>query len=136
MGGFHSANPTTGQVWARMPQATGSDVDHAVRAAERAFNTGPWAGMTQSQRGTCLRRLAELLAERLEELGRTETMDTGKLLKETRWQARYIAAFFQLYAGCADKIRGETLPIDQRDMFVFTRREQLGAVAAIVPSNS
>ena len=48
------------------------------------------------------------------------------MLKETRWQAKYIAEFFQFYAGCADKISGETLPIDKPDMFVFTKREPLG----------
>ncbi len=58
------------------------------------------------------------------------------MLKETRWQAKYIAEFFHFYAGCADKISGETLPIDKPDMFVFTKREPLGVVAAVVPWNS
>ncbi|MDA7550469.1 aldehyde dehydrogenase, partial [Rhodobacteraceae bacterium] len=57
-------------------------------------------------------------------------------LKETRWQAKYIAEFFQFYAGCADKIAGDVLPIDKPDMFVFTNREPLGVVAAVVPWNS
>ena len=92
--------------------------------------------MTPSERGKCLRKLAELLVEKSEELGRTESIDTGKMLKETRWQAAYIAEFFQFYAGCADKISGETLPIDKSDMFVFTKREPLGVVAAVVPWNS
>ena len=92
--------------------------------------------MAPTQRGHCLRRLADLLAERSEELGTVETRDTGKLLKETRWQAKYIAEFFHFYAGAADKISGETLPIDKPDMFVFTNREPLGVVAAVVPWNS
>ena len=58
------------------------------------------------------------------------------MLKETRWQAKYIAEFFQFYAGCADKIAGDVLPIDKPDMFVFTNREPLGVVAAVVPWNS
>lgn len=133
---FESVNPTNGKVWSRVPEATEADVDRAVTAAHRAFSIGPWAKMTPTERGKCLRRLAELLADKSEELGRTESIDTGKMLKETRWQAKYIAEFFQFYAGCADKISGSTLPIDKPDMFVFTKREPLGVVAAVVPWNS
>jgi len=133
---FESSNPTNGQVWSRIPEATTHDVDRAVRAAHAAFTDGPWARMTPTERGKCLRRLAELLGEKSEELGRIESIDTGKMLKETRWQAKYIAEFFQFYAGCADKISGETLPIDKPDLFVFTKREPLGVVAAVVPWNS
>ena len=123
---FNSLNPTTGKVWATVPEATAEDVDRAVRAADRAFNQGPWPAMSASERGHCLRRLAMLLAERSDELGAIETTDTGKMLKETRWQAKYISEFFHFFAGCADKIHGETLPIDKPDMFVFTNREPLG----------
>ena len=135
-GAFDSVNPATGQVWSRVPEATEEDVDRAVRSAHEAFLKGPWATMTPTERGKHLRRLAELLADRSEDLGRTETIDTGKMLKETKWQAKYIAEFFQFYAGCADKISGETLPIDKPDLFVFTKREPLGVVAAVVPWNS
>jgi acyl-CoA reductase-like NAD-dependent aldehyde dehydrogenase len=133
---FDSINPTTGEIWSQVPEATEEDIDQAVRAAHKAFSTGPWSKMTPTERGKCLRRLAELLADKSEELGRTESVDTGKMLKETRWQAKYIAEFFQFYAGCADKISGETLPIDKPDLFVFTKREPLGVVAAVVPWNS
>ena len=135
-GAFDSFNPTTGEVWSRVPEATADDVDRAVRSAHHAFAKGPWSKLTPTERGKYLRRLAELLADKSEELGRTESIDTGKMLKETRWQAKYIAEFFQFYAGCADKISGETLPIDKPDMFVFTKREPLGVVAAVVPWNS
>jgi len=133
---FNSLNPTTGRVWATVPEATAEDVDRAVRAADRAFNQGPWPAMSASERGHCLRRLAMLLAERSDELGTIETTDTGKMLKETRWQAKYISEFFHFFAGCADKIHGETLPIDKPDLFVFTNREPLGVIAAVVPWNS
>ena len=133
---FDSVNPATGKIWARVPEATADDVNTAVSAADRAFNEGPWAAMSPTQRGHCLRRLADLLAENSEELGRIEAIDTGKMLKETRWQAKYISEFFHFYAGCADKITGETLPIDKPDLFVFTQREPLGVIAAIVPWNS
>ena len=135
-GMFESINPANGQVWSKVPEATESDVNEAVNAAHRAFTTGPWSKMTPTERGKCLRKLGDLLAEKSEPLGRTESVDTGKMLKETRWQAKYIAEFFHFYAGCADKISGETLPIDKPDLFVFTNREPLGVVAAIVPWNS
>ena len=133
---FDSVNPTTKAVWSEIPEATEEDVDRAVRAAWRAGQEGPWKTMTATERGRCLRRLGDLLEEQSESLGRIETLDTGKMFKETRWQARYIAEFFHFYAGCADKIHGDTLPIDKPDLFVFTKREPLGVVAAIVPWNS
>ena len=133
---FETTNPTTGEIWARIPEATTEDVNRAVKAADQAFNEGEWPMMTPTHRGHCLRRLGDLLAEKSEELGRIETIDTGKMFKETRWQAKYIAEFFHFYAGCADKISGETLPIDKPDLFVFTNREPLGVIAAVVPWNS
>lgn len=135
-GTFESINPTTGKVWCRVQEATEADVDAAVEAAHTAFTRGPWSSFTPTQRGKCLRKLGDLLADHSEALGRTETIDTGKMLKETRWQATYIAEFFHFFAGCADKISGETLPIDKPDLFVFTKREPLGVVAAVVPWNS
>ena len=133
---YDSINPASGEVWATAPEATAEDVDRAVRAADRAFNEGPWPNLTPTQRGHCLRRLADLLVEQSEALGRTECLDTGKLYKETQWQAKYVAEFYHFFAGCADKVQGETLPIDKPDLFVFTHREPLGVVAAVVPWNS
>ena len=135
-GTFESINPATGTAWASVPGATEADVDRAVRAAHRAFSSGPWASMLPTERGRLLRNLAELLANKSEDLGRTECVDTGKMFKETRWQARYIAEFFHFYAGLADKVTGETLPIDKPDMMALTTREPLGVVAAVVPWNS
>ena len=135
-GRFDSTNPTTGEVWCQVPAATEADVDRAVRAAHAAYASGPWSRMTASERGRCLRRLGDLLAKHSEALGRTESRDTGKLFKETAWQAQYIAEFLHFYAGAADKLNGETLPIDKPDLFVFTAREPLGVVAAVVPWNS
>ncbi len=133
---FDSVNPATGKVWSRIPEATAEDVDCAAKAAHAALYKGPWGKMTATERGYCLRRLGDLLAEHSQELGKIETTDTGKMLKETRWQAKYIAEYLHFYAGAADKISGETLPIDKPDMFVFTEREPLGVVAAVVPWNS
>ena len=133
---FPSLNPATGENWAQVPEATAEDVDLAVRSAHKACYEGPWSRISASERGHCLRRLGDLLASRSEALGEIETRDTGKMFKETRWQAKYIGEYYHFYAGAADKIHGATLPIDKPDMFVFTQREPLGVVAAVVPWNS
>jgi len=133
---FESINPTTGEAWALIPEASADDVDRAVKAAHRAFTTGPWSVMLPTERGKLLRRLGDLLTEHSEALGKIETTDTGKLLKETRWQAGYISEYYHYYAGLADKVQGATLPIDKPNMFAMTVREPLGVVAAIVPWNS
>ena len=132
---FGSIDPATGETWASFPEATAEDVDRAVRAADRALN-GEWGQMTPTARGKALHRLADLLAANSEKIGRIETRDTGKMFKETAWQATYIAEYLHFFAGAADKINGETLPIDKPDMFVFTAREPVGVVAAVIPWNS
>ena len=133
---FESSNPTTGERWCTIPEASRTEVNSAVEAAHKAFTDGPWSKMTPTERGEHLRKLADILASKSEELGKIETIDTGKMLKETKWQAKYISQFFNFFAGCADKVSGQTLPIDKPDLFVFTNREPLGVVAAIVPWNS
>lgn len=131
---FRSINPANGEAWAEIAEAGARDVDDAVTAAAHAFAT--WSQLTPTARGKYLRRLGDLLVENSEQLGRVESTDTGKIFAETRWQAQYIAEYFYYYAGCADKLHGQTLPIDKADMFAFTRREPLGVVAAVVPWNS
>ncbi len=133
---FESINPSDGKPWAVVPEADEVDVDTAVKAAHRAFTEGPWSTMTATERGKLLRRLGDVLAEHSESLGHCETVDTGKLFKETRWQARYISDYFYYYAGLADKVSGETLPIDKPNMWTMTIREPLGVIAAVVPWNS
>lgn len=133
---FESLNPATAEPWAVIPAAGEEDVNRAVAAANRAFLDPAWSGMTQTARGKLLHRLADLLVEHAEELGNLETIDTGKLLKETRSQASYVAEFYRYYGGLADKIHGETLPIDKPDMHVYTERVPIGVVAAVVPWNS
>jgi len=133
---FESLNPSTAKPWALMPAASEADVDRAVRAADRALREGDWAEMSATARGKMLFRLADLLAGHAEELGSVETLDSGKLAKETQSQALYIADYYRYYGGLADKIEGATLPIDKPGMHVYTRREPIGVVAAIVPWNA
>ena len=131
---FPSLDPATGQPWALIPEATHEDVERAVQAAHKAQKD--WANLSATQRGKALMRLADVLADHSEAIGHVETRDTGKLLAETTWQAAYIAEYLRFFGGAADKIGGQTLPIDKPDMMVMTMREPLGVVAAIIPWNS
>ncbi|MEX0317340.1 MAG: aldehyde dehydrogenase [Ruegeria sp.] len=133
---FESLDPATGKPWALMPEARAGDVSRAVEAAERAFHAPEWAGMTASQRGKLLLRLADLVAENASRLAELETRDTGKIIRETSAQIAYVAEYYRYYAGLADKIEGAHLPIDKPDMEVWLRREPIGVVAAVVPWNS
>lgn len=129
-------NPATGQDWATFACAAPQDVDRAITAARRVLNDPIWRDMTQTARGKLLYRLADLIEENAQELGQIETTDSGKLLAETSTQTAYVGDYYRYYAGLADKIEGAVLPIDKPDMHVFTRREPIGVVVAIVPWNA
>jgi acyl-CoA reductase-like NAD-dependent aldehyde dehydrogenase len=131
-----SQNPATGEDWATFACAAPDDVERAIAAARRALDDPAWRDMTQTARGKLLYRLADLIEQHAEALGRIETTDSGKLLAETASQTRYVGDYYRYYAGLADKIEGAVLPIDKPDMHVFTRREAIGVVAAIVPWNA
>jgi len=133
---FDSIDPATGQVWASMPEAREADVDRAVKAAEQALWHGAWPALTATARGKLLFKLADLVQANAPKLAEIETRDTGKIIRETSAQIAYVADYYRYYAGLADKIEGATLPIDKADMEVWTRREPIGVVAAIVPWNS
>ena len=129
-------NPATGADWASFACASADDVERAIHAARRALNDSEWRDMSQTARGKLLFRLADLIAENAQLLGQIETTDSGKLLAETAAQTGYVADYYRYYAGLADKMEGAVLPIDKPDMHVFTRREPIGVVAAIVPWNA
>lgn len=133
---LHSENPATGDPWASFACADTRDVNRAVAAARRALEDPAWRDLTQTQRGKLLFRLAELVEAHAEDLGRLETTDSGKLLAETLSQTKYVGDYYRYYAGLADKIEGSVLPIDKPDMHVFTKREPVGVVAAVVPWNA
>lgn len=133
---FDSIDPATGKVWASMPEAREDDVARAVDAAERALWNGAWPALTASARGKLLYKLADLVQANAQRLAELETRDTGKIIRETSAQIAYVADYYRYYAGLADKIEGSTLSIDKAEMDVWTRREPVGVVAAIVPWNS
>ncbi len=133
---FESLDPATGTPWAMMPEARGEDVNRAVEAADRAFHSSDWSGLTATQRGKLLYRLADLVQKNAPRLAELETRDTGKIIRETTAQIAYVAEYYRYYAGIADKIEGAHLPIDKQEMEVWLRLEPVGIVAAIVPWNS
>lgn len=133
---FDSINPATGQVWAKMPEARTDEVNRAVAAASQALQDSAWAGLTASQRGKLLYKLADLIEKSAPQLAQYETSDTGKIIRETSSQIAYVAEYYRYYAGIADKLEGSYLPIDKQDMQAWTIREPVGVVAAIVPWNS
>ena len=132
---FKTLNPETNEPWAEVPEANEKDIDKAVKAAQKAFE-GSWPSLFPRERASYLRAIASELRENAELLGKVETIDTGKLFKETKNQANYIAEYYDYYAGLADKVEGTVLPIDKANMQVITTRVPIGVVAAIIPWNS
>ena len=130
-----TSNPENNEVWATVPEANEEDVNTAVQAAQNAFDVS-WSTLHPRERGKYLRLIAEQLRQNASHLGKIETIDTGKLLKETETQANYIAEYYDYFAGLADKIEGTVVPIDKEDMHVTTTRVPIGVVAAIIPWNS
>jgi acyl-CoA reductase-like NAD-dependent aldehyde dehydrogenase len=133
---FEGINPATEEVWYTAAEGDAADVDRAVRAARAALDDPAWRDMTQTRRGALLRRVGDLVLERVDALARIETLDNGKLLRETTGQAKRVPEFFYYYGGLADKIQGDVIPGAKADLLNYTRREPIGVVAAIVPWNS
>jgi aldehyde dehydrogenase (NAD+) len=134
-GTFESIDPYTGEPWAVVPEATRADVDDAVAAARAAFE-GEWGALTGTARGRLLRRLGELIAESADDLAIAETRDNGKLLREMDGQVRGLPAWFDYYAGLADKIDGRVVDTGRGDFFGYVSREPVGVVASVLPWNS
>ena len=132
---IETLNPANNEIWATVPEANAKDVDKAVKAAQNAFEKS-WATLHPRDRAKYLRSLANLLRENAEHLGTIETIDTGKIFRETKTQANYIAEYYDYFAGLADKVEGTVVPIDKPDMQVTTTRMPIGVVAAIIPWNS
>jgi len=126
---FTSINPATGEVLAELPVADAADVDRAVANAKSA--QVQWAAMTGAERGRILRRAAELLRARNEELARLETRDTGKPIQETiAVDVLSGADCFDYFASAAATMTGDQIDLGP-SAFGYTRREPLGVVAGI-----
>jgi aldehyde dehydrogenase (NAD+) len=127
-------NPATEEVITTVASAEQSDVDAAVAAARAALD-GPWGRMSARERGRIVWKIGELLMQRADEIARLETLHNGKPIFESRQiEVPAAAECFQYYAGWADKIQGETIPVKGNHL-TYTLREPIGVVAAIVPWN-
>jgi len=132
---FPTINPATEEVIARIAEGDAADIDLAVQAARRAFESKSWAGMSQRDRGKLIWRIGDLIMKYADELAQLETADNGKPIFESRQIDIPMAAdCFQYYAGWATKIEGETIPVPG-DYLNYTLREPVGVVGAITPWN-
>lgn len=133
-GAYQSIDPALGEPWAHIAQADTTDVDVSVAAA-RAARHGAWSRLPASQRGALIRRLAELIAARTDQLAELESHDNGKPLRDTRGEIKRAVEWLYFFAGAADKINGDTIPV-RPNALAYTIREPVGVVAAITPWNS
>ena len=131
---IESYNPSTGEVIANLARGTQEDVDRAVGAARDTFESAAWRDMVPAERGRILWRIANMIRERKEDLARLESLDIGKPLTQARNDAEVAARYFEYYAGMADKVLGQTIPVIPGIMN-FTVREPWGISAQIIPWN-
>jgi aldehyde dehydrogenase (NAD+) len=131
---FESLDPATNEPVAEVAMGGEEDVDAAVDAARTALERKAWGQLDGAARGRILRRMADLIRERSEELARLESLDNGKTLKEARGDVGYVAWTWEYFAGLTDKIEGKTIPVPGA-RFDYTRMEPLGVTAHIVPWN-
>jgi phenylacetaldehyde dehydrogenase len=139
---FKTLNPASGETLATVAEGDTMDVDLAVRAARRAFDTGPWGRMTASDRGRIIWRIGDLITEHLEEFAELETLDNGKPLSVARAADVPLAAeLFRYMAGWATKIEGNTISLSVpyaapgSQFHAYTLREPIGVVGQIIPWN-
>jgi len=127
-------DPSTGDLLARLARAGRTDVDRAVRAARAALESETWGGLAPAERGRILNRIAQAIRARAEELSVLESRDTGKPLRQGRTDVQVAARYFEFYAGVADKVLGQTIPLPA-GFLDYTIREPIGISAQIVPWN-
>jgi acyl-CoA reductase-like NAD-dependent aldehyde dehydrogenase len=133
-GTFDVFDPSTGAVLATVAKATKADVDRAVEAAHAALESKAWGGAAPAERGRAMLRIAQMLRDNTEEVATLESRDNGKPLRQARTDVQVAARYFEFFAGIADKIMGNTIPLGP-GFLDFTVREPIGVSAQIVPWN-
>ena len=133
---LESYNPSTSEAWYEAPDADAEDVDRAVKAAQRALVNPEWRRLTPTERGQMIHRFADLLAANAAKLGEIDTRDNGRLLGVNTGGVEELADVYRYFAGMADKLQGNVIPVDKLDTLNYTTFEPIGVVAAIVPWNS
>jgi len=131
---FAVENPATEETLCQVAEAGADDVDRAVRAARACFESDGWQKLEPRRRGQMLAKAADLLESRAEEFARLETQQNGKPFFESKIDVAMTVETLRYYAGWADKITGATLP-SGADAFIYTLKEPVGVVGAIVPWN-
>ena len=127
-------NPATGEILARVAQAGPEDIDAAVAAARRSWDSGEWRRATVAERARVLLRLAERIRDAAEELAALESRNVGKPIAEARGEIEMGAACFQYYAGLIPAFGGQTVPVSAPGTGL-TFREPVGVCGLIVPWN-
>jgi aldehyde dehydrogenase (NAD+) len=127
-------NPASNRPLTSTAVATREDAGHAMEVAEAAFRSTPWAGDDGARRAKALVRLAHLLEEQVEAFALAETLTMGKTLKEARGDMGYVVRTLEYFAGLADKLEGETIPVPGTRLD-YTVREPLGVTVHIAPWN-
>lgn len=129
---IQSFDPATGEAIAEFAAGDEQDVDMALAAAERGFET--WRRMKPAERCRILNRAAVLMRENAALLSVMETLDSGKTLAEAEGDVLGSARLLEYYAGAADKLDGRSVPMGQ-DQMAWTVREPVGVTAHIIPWN-
>jgi len=131
---FDVYDPSSGEVLATVAKATKDDVKRAVQAARAALESKAWGGLAPAERGRIMIRIAQAIRERAEALAELESRDNGKPLRQARADVQVAARYFEFFAGIADKIMGNTIPLGP-GFLDYTVREPIGVSAQIVPWN-
>lgn len=132
---FATINPATEEKIADVAEGDKADIDRAVKAARKAFESGPWSTMDARDRGRLMNKLADLIEANLEELAALETLDNGKPIRDSRTaDLPLVIDCLRYYAGWADKIHGQTIPV-RGNFFSYTHREPVGVAGQIIPWN-
>jgi aldehyde dehydrogenase (NAD+) len=132
---FPTLNPATGETICQVAEGDKADIDLAVKAARKAFESGPWPKMAAAERGRLLYKLADAMEANIDELAALETLDNGKPLRDSRAADLPLSIkAYRYYAGWADKNHGKTIPIEG-NFFCYTRHEPVGVVGQIIPWN-
>ena len=134
-GTFTTTNPATGEVLAEVAEGTAEDVARAVESAHAALASKAWRRTDAHKRSRLLWRLADLIERDAQAIAETETRDNGKPIFESRYvDVPSVVENFRYFAGLADKIQGETIPV-KGPFLNYTLREPVGVVGCIVPWN-
>jgi acyl-CoA reductase-like NAD-dependent aldehyde dehydrogenase len=131
---FEVIEPGTGEPMAVVAEAGVEDAKRAVDVAVRAFEEGAWRRMSATDRGRVLLRASVLLRERLEAFAAAESRNAGKPINAARGEIGTVANVLEYWGGAANKIFGETIPIQDPGLDV-TLREPVGVCALITPWN-